>query len=544
MNAGTTTHQEMYDRLESQIQLGHRSNAILTKEVNHARSEYLVGIQAFKKFHKNCHKLLSLTDPTETTLTLELCERNRDLFRRVKRLEKAYSGLGARLRLEDMDPEVLVLMVEGLELDKVDWETMATDPQTRRALRAIFALKKQFCSGRSRFQHYCDIKSSSEHPSVLGGRICAVIVFLTFRGVFGHTCETVSVVDGLSSHSPPASTPPAPPVSGEKKGKGKRQRTGSDDEGVDFGSGASGEDAPKEGSPTKKSKPSPKSSLTKPSATAPAHGKPGSSPKKIDVASSAGQSAKSPPSKSKKSRSKKTGTKATPGYSSSDESVFSVSFESERESISDHNSSVSEGSEAHEDKASDLSMLRPKSQCLEDALDDILGAPAAQYPPTKNSCAEETSPMPKEKPLPAAKADSKSSPKDKMKGFAQVGWEEEVACEGHGSDGFQENAPVVSEAISFIQEVLGQRMIPDSSLEPEDIDSSWDLAFRGVDKDAVMEDGEVGEDDADSVATMDLDHDSADDTSAEQQDEPAEAALMLLFSEPSSAPESGVAAEI
>ncbi|OWY97792.1 hypothetical protein PHMEG_00031591, partial [Phytophthora megakarya] len=59
------------------------------------------------------HKLLSLTDPTETTLTRKLRERNRDLVRRVKRLEKAKSALGSRLRLEDMDPEALVLMIEG-----------------------------------------------------------------------------------------------------------------------------------------------------------------------------------------------------------------------------------------------------------------------------------------------------------------------------------------------------------------------------------------------------------------------------------------------
>ncbi|OWY91194.1 hypothetical protein PHMEG_00040327, partial [Phytophthora megakarya] len=103
-NAVIKRHQEMYDRLENRTQLAHRSDEILTKEVNHARSEYLVGVQAFKKSHENLHKLLSLTDPSETTLTFKLRERNCDLVRRVKRLEKANSALGARLRLEDMDP--------------------------------------------------------------------------------------------------------------------------------------------------------------------------------------------------------------------------------------------------------------------------------------------------------------------------------------------------------------------------------------------------------------------------------------------------------
>ncbi|OWY94996.1 hypothetical protein PHMEG_00035123, partial [Phytophthora megakarya] len=113
MNAVIKSHQEMYDRLENRFQLALRSNEIPTKEVNHGRAEYLVGIQAFKKSHEDLHKILCQTDPKETTLTIKLCERNRDLVRRIKRLEKANSALSSRLRLEDMDPEALVLMVEG-----------------------------------------------------------------------------------------------------------------------------------------------------------------------------------------------------------------------------------------------------------------------------------------------------------------------------------------------------------------------------------------------------------------------------------------------
>ncbi|OWZ03791.1 hypothetical protein PHMEG_00024419 [Phytophthora megakarya] len=105
MNAVIKSHQEMYDRLENRMQLALCSNEILTKEVNHGRSEYLVGIQAFKMSHENLHKLLFHTDT--------LRERNRDLVRRVKRLEKANLALSSRLRLEDMNPEALVLMVEG-----------------------------------------------------------------------------------------------------------------------------------------------------------------------------------------------------------------------------------------------------------------------------------------------------------------------------------------------------------------------------------------------------------------------------------------------
>ncbi|OWY99777.1 hypothetical protein PHMEG_00029165 [Phytophthora megakarya] len=40
-------------------------------------------------------------------------------------------------------------------------------------------------------------------------------------------------------------------------------------------------------------------------------------------------------------------------------------------------------------------------------------------------------------------------------------------------------------------EVLGPQIVPDSSLEPADIDSSWDRAFRAADEDEEMEEGEV-----------------------------------------------------
>ncbi|OWZ00022.1 LOW QUALITY PROTEIN: hypothetical protein PHMEG_00028877 [Phytophthora megakarya] len=91
-------------------------------------------------------------------------------------------------------------------------------------------------------------------------------------------------------------------------------------------------------------------------------------------------------------------------------------------------------------------------------------------------------------------------------------------------------------------EVLGPQIVPDSSLEPADIDSSWDRAFRAADEDEEME--EVAKDDADSTATMDLNQDSAGDTPVDPQDAAAEAALILLFEESSPPSTSGVVAEI
>ncbi|OWY99409.1 hypothetical protein PHMEG_00029588 [Phytophthora megakarya] len=406
MNVVIKSHQEMYDRLKNRLQLAHRSNGILTKEENHARSEYL---------------LMSLTAPTDTTLTLKLREHHRDLVRRVKRLEKDTSALGSRLRLEDMVPEALVLMVDNRD-----------------------SLADDIARANVRFS---DIRAEKLHKAEEAAAAAGLPV---------PSPLTVSSQASTASPapSPPASTPPTRPVSGGKKGKGKakRQRTGSDNEDVDFGGGNSGDDAPEGGreyskqkaSPrtippvwAKKSQASPKSSSGKPSVPAPVHNKAGPAPKKIDVAvsdtesilssrftpkrkgamgsefrpsfrlaggsrsdiksltseSSNCQSVKSLSSKSTKSRSKKSGTKATSGFSSSDES---------------------KALKLTKDEDSELSKLRPENQCLEDSLDGVLGTLAPKNPLVKNSDDEGTA-SPKAKPLPATKADSKTLLKDKMK---------------------------------------------------------------------------------------------------------------------------------
>ncbi|OWZ10802.1 hypothetical protein PHMEG_00016280 [Phytophthora megakarya] len=343
-NAVIKSHQEIYDRLENRMQLALRSNEILTKEVNHGRSEYLVGIQAFKKSHENLHKLLSHTDSKEITLTSKPRERNRDLVRRVKRLEKANSALSSRLRLEDMGPEALVLMVEDTPCSEgrlQDWfgghDTLADDIARAKVRFAEIRAEKQredeeaaaaaglpapppLMAGFSAPQLSVATATPSTSRSLAITRTGPPVV-VTNAGSSTSSAPPSAAPAGSSQssavppvHSSPASTPPAPPVSGGKKGKGKakRRHTSSDDEDVDFGGGDSGESAPEEGrecsatsssattsqpqpkkqkasspasppTPAEKFQPSSKSSSSKPSVPAPGHHKAGSAPKRVDV---------------------------------------------------------------------------------------------------------------------------------------------------------------------------------------------------------------------------------------------------------------------
>ncbi|OWZ16240.1 hypothetical protein PHMEG_0009998 [Phytophthora megakarya] len=331
-------------------------------------------------------------------------------------------------QLAKSSPGALVPMVEGFELNKMTgrlWLLIlrlavlyrqSTNLVRRMVVTETRSLTTLLAQSRLRSKYFHNLKSDFERSAVFGGSFYAVAVHFAVALHHADWISTRRHRRWIPHNLPPASAPPDPPVSGGKKGEGKakRRRTGSDNEDVDFGGGDSGEDAPEEGrecsatpsssttsqpqsqkqkasppatppTPTEKSQPSPKSSSSKPSAPAPARAKTDSAPKKIDVAVSdaelihqvshlAGQSVKS--SKSKKSHSKKTGTIAKPGYSSSDESVISVSSETKYESSLDLDSSASEGSEAHEDEDSELSKLHPESQCPGNSFDGVLDAPA------------------------------------------------------------------------------------------------------------------------------------------------------------------------
>ncbi|OWZ03780.1 hypothetical protein PHMEG_00024430 [Phytophthora megakarya] len=93
--------------------LARAESAEMSKDLKIAREVYKHEIVAYKASYDRLHQLLSLTDPIETTLTHKLRVRNRELVSQNKRLQKTASSLRSRIRLDEMDPETLVLMIEG-----------------------------------------------------------------------------------------------------------------------------------------------------------------------------------------------------------------------------------------------------------------------------------------------------------------------------------------------------------------------------------------------------------------------------------------------
>ncbi|OWY95446.1 hypothetical protein PHMEG_00034545, partial [Phytophthora megakarya] len=101
------------DREAAQIEAKRIKGPELSKDLKIAREVYKREIVAYKALYDRLHQLLSLTDPVETTLTHKLRVRDRELVSQNKRLQKTASSLRSIIRLDEMNPETLVLMIEG-----------------------------------------------------------------------------------------------------------------------------------------------------------------------------------------------------------------------------------------------------------------------------------------------------------------------------------------------------------------------------------------------------------------------------------------------
>ncbi|OWZ09687.1 hypothetical protein PHMEG_00017573, partial [Phytophthora megakarya] len=488
MNAVIKSHQEMYDRLENRFQLALRSNEILTKEVNHGRSEYLVWIQEVPRESPQA----SVSHQSEGDhLTSKLRERNRELVRRVKRLEKANSALSSRLRLEDMDPEALVLMVE-VSSESESESSSYQDSSTSESVEAHEDEQSELSKLRPESQ-----------------------------------CLEDSLDDILDAPAP-ASSSVARSHAGEASTKAKSKAKP-----------ASEAKADSKSSPKSKKKVSPKPAGNKKS-----------SAKTKKVAASKKKSKSSP----KTSRS----SKKTKSQDAIDESSLDTN-------LPDWISKYPELVKLVQ-RASDL--LTPyvapefttvSTQKYWVKLDQaFLPSPVPSDDEVKCTtvgvekfCRFMDPDHPWRKamdlwPEHACSADwwAEAALVDKSKPYRvdRLTCPERhpyntvyVSCNAHVPPFFPVNSTV---------EALGPQIVPDSSLEPKDIDSSWDGAFRGADEGEEMEEGEVEEDDADSTATLDLNQDSTGDTPVDHQDAAAEDTLILLFADSSPPSKSGVVAEI
>ncbi|OWY97131.1 hypothetical protein PHMEG_00032418, partial [Phytophthora megakarya] len=106
-------HQEMYSKLENRLKLAHANSDALSRGLKTTREVFKRKIVEYKSSFDRLNALLLLSDPEDTPLTQKRRARVRELVAENKRLQKIASSLRSRIRLDDMDPETLICMLEG-----------------------------------------------------------------------------------------------------------------------------------------------------------------------------------------------------------------------------------------------------------------------------------------------------------------------------------------------------------------------------------------------------------------------------------------------
>ncbi|OWZ01752.1 hypothetical protein PHMEG_00026801, partial [Phytophthora megakarya] len=207
--------------------------------------EYNASLERLKAF-------LLLSDPEETPLTQTLRVRIREVVAENKRLQKTAPSLRSWIRLDEMDPETLICILEGLEAEELDWEVIEPNPLTRKALRQVFKFDELQAQNHRMAVAQAATEGKPEQPPSLvfeSGDDCSA----------GEESKVSSPPAATSSSSRAASTSSSSATPSQRQASGKsrkrkatRSQHGDDDQDVDLGDGSDvvGVAAGRECSPT------------------------------------------------------------------------------------------------------------------------------------------------------------------------------------------------------------------------------------------------------------------------------------------------------
>ncbi|KAG3024557.1 hypothetical protein PC121_g8118 [Phytophthora cactorum] len=112
-NAQVDAHNELYQRLENRIKSAEDESQPLTQYTARQKEIFKATVATNTSQIRRLHQLLSDSDIADDSANTCLKRRNEDLREQVKRLSSANKALRAHVRLEEMDPDVLVLVLES-----------------------------------------------------------------------------------------------------------------------------------------------------------------------------------------------------------------------------------------------------------------------------------------------------------------------------------------------------------------------------------------------------------------------------------------------
>ncbi|EGZ20563.1 hypothetical protein PHYSODRAFT_259675 [Phytophthora sojae] len=116
-NAAVDGYRECSKRQENRVRVAEDSQARTLAQLKREQEVYKAAVASSTAQSRRLHDLLARSDAADDTAPARLRRRNEDLEEQVKRLTRANKTLRAHVQLEEMDPDVLVLAVEGSLLD-------------------------------------------------------------------------------------------------------------------------------------------------------------------------------------------------------------------------------------------------------------------------------------------------------------------------------------------------------------------------------------------------------------------------------------------
>ncbi|EGZ07034.1 hypothetical protein PHYSODRAFT_341193 [Phytophthora sojae] len=129
-NAAVDGLRECSDRQENRVRVAEDSQARALAQLKREQEVYKAAVASSTAQSRRLHDLLARSDAADDTAPARLRRRNEDLEEQVKRLTRANKTLRAHVQLEEMDPDVLVLAVEGISTGELNWSLPDLTPES------------------------------------------------------------------------------------------------------------------------------------------------------------------------------------------------------------------------------------------------------------------------------------------------------------------------------------------------------------------------------------------------------------------------------
>ncbi|KAG6613153.1 uncharacterized protein IUM83_18795 [Phytophthora cinnamomi] len=132
-------HTETAARLENRVRVADDECKRMALQLTREQTVFKAAVASSTAQSKRLHDLLARLDAGDDSSSTRLQRRNEDLQEQVKRLMRANRTLRAHVKFEDMDPDVLVLISEGLSTGELNWDLLDISHETRRVLKDMLA---------------------------------------------------------------------------------------------------------------------------------------------------------------------------------------------------------------------------------------------------------------------------------------------------------------------------------------------------------------------------------------------------------------------